>query len=733
MNKSEYLKQVTSKVFDLKTKKMVTSELEVHIDERVDFFKEIGYDEQASDEKATDAMGEAEDVAVQLGELHNDFYNPIFDIIIFAVILGLLGGAYYILKKYAFCDTGMSSLTLSAVCISFAFMYGYCTLSSIKNKTVPIILSLFTIGAAAVFNYFALVELDKKMGSSMQALIDFIFKTDIPASTNYPNEQRVIIIVCALSFIAALTFIFSLIYHIRVNNLANKRIDNKIIHIFTRLSAVTALISIAFCILFGVKCLYDLNSIKDEYCRAYAYVCEMTEKCDTNDDIIKFVKKGEYPFEESTDANGNITGYKYSHNLVNIGITFEEIKTKAEIREEIKEEIINAADSTIELLKEIYGDSEEMSEAYQKAYDDNVALLMKDIDNNVEGNYLDQCICSISLTSDISYFEHSYDRLSTSFFELQGDEENEFRSCDINKLSGDEEFSFFKKFIPSSFEAEYRVSDINHCAYTFTYIFGSDRYKHTEEYFASRYDEKTAELDSKIDKIIAILKDNPDADSEKTARLTGAKLEKPKYSREELEEQTSVLGSFFDDPKEMAFDMYESQAKYRLDDWYFLIYDKDIYVFTQYGKPFKREALTDTPTKSRIDGGDGQKRVKVDGMYYDKMGYCYKNAEHVPYYTSNGEKLYYYCHTVKDETHTVGDTKEYYITDRDNRFYKPDTCFIDKNGFLCVNMSNLKYDETSKKYKSPNGSEYTKAFETSWDKDGTMLFAVDYKAVPSLF
>ena len=58
MNKKDYLGAVTAKVFDSDAKKSVTSELEVHIDEKTDFFKEIGYNEESSEEKAIEAMGE---------------------------------------------------------------------------------------------------------------------------------------------------------------------------------------------------------------------------------------------------------------------------------------------------------------------------------------------------------------------------------------------------------------------------------------------------------------------------------------------------------------------------------------------------------------------------------------------------------------------------------------------------------------------------------------------------
>lgn len=69
MSKKEYIDRATEKIYDFHSKKSVSAELEQHIDEKTDFLVEIGYDADVSEDKATEAMGDAEEVCTQFGEL----------------------------------------------------------------------------------------------------------------------------------------------------------------------------------------------------------------------------------------------------------------------------------------------------------------------------------------------------------------------------------------------------------------------------------------------------------------------------------------------------------------------------------------------------------------------------------------------------------------------------------------------------------------------------------------
>ncbi len=699
MNKKDYLGAVTAKVFDSDAKKSVTSELEVHIDEKTDFFKEIGYNEESSEEKAIEAMGETEEVASQFGMLHNEFYNPVADIILFVIWIALLGGGYYLLKEYIFCDIGMSSVILGASCLSFSLMAGYCALSLFKNKLLPVIFSFFGIGATGIFNYFILTELDKKMGDSLQSMIDFILKAEIPKSTNYPDKNKVITIVTVLLLFAIIRFVFSLAYNIKVKLLANNRFDNKLMHMFIRLSTLIAAAALALSIFFGVKCYFDLNSIKNEYYDAYDYVIEMSEKCDTKEDIIAFVNKGEYPLKEDLDKEGNLYGYTYEHNLVCIDISFD-------------------GDDEESRYEENMGGT---AETYQ---DQLINDALSSLDNPLDK----KTVCMIHFYPVLTEFDGSYDLMSTRFLKFDEEEENSFRSYVYTKNSNESNYNFYKNAEPFSLDIRYTTSTLSRCEYEFSYIFGEGIYKHIEEKTCLKENESLKKFYEKSNRITEIVKENLSADRDEIARLTNASAQMPDniVSREEYESRLDILGSKFKDKKEEALEYYDSLIKYIVDDnMYFVLSGNPYSAITFFGEGGVVYDIRILDDKTFMSGNSmllENTRIRIDGVYYDKQGYCYSLSDHVPYYTADGKKYYYYCKTIEDKTNTVGNTKEYYITDRKHTFYKADNCFIDKDGYLDVNPGNLKYDEETGKFKSPSGSEYTKAYETSWDENGNLIF-----------
>lgn len=238
MNKKDYLSEVTKRIYNISEKQSVSTELESHIDEKTDFYIEIGYDDETAQEKAAEAMGETETVADQLAQLHNKFYNPALDIIVLILLGGIFGCMYYFAKKYAFGDEGMASVLLGACCFAVALMTGYCGISLYRKKLVPILFSVLTIGSASVFNYYILSELDLQMSSDFSNLMSFIISTDIDSSGNAVDEKNIIISITALSFVALAAVLFGIIYYIKVRRLANTLTDNRIMRGIFRISIV---------------------------------------------------------------------------------------------------------------------------------------------------------------------------------------------------------------------------------------------------------------------------------------------------------------------------------------------------------------------------------------------------------------------------------------------------------------------------------------------------------------
>lgn len=738
MNKNEYINRVCEKIFDLNTKKAVSAELLQHIDEKADFYAEIGYDSQVSEAKATEDMGDTDEICEQFGQLHNDFYNPVPDIILLAVMLAVFGAVYYLLKKFAFGDAGLTSAVLGSSCLSFALTYGYCFLAIKRNKLFPLIFSFVSIIATGVFNYFILIEADKLMGQSVKNLIDFIMKTEIRDPANYPNEEKITGVILALLLFAFLSAIFSVIYFIRVKKLVNTKTDNRIKNFFTRVCMVMFAFSAVCSILFGVKTYFDLNKIKQEYYDAYSYVLTLSEKCSTREEITDFIDKNNYDFVRITNYEGELTGYSYKHNLTQITVSFNDIESKEEIRAEYAEDLENYKDEIREFLSEVYDSQEEIDRFYNRYIDLYTEYFTDRLNNSVERDYYNQLFCTVTLEPVLKNFGNSLDSFSLSFIELKNGEEDILYQPDIADFSEKEKYNLYKNIAPYRLNIDFSLSEIESCMYDYAFVTGEKNFKMTDDRLAVKVDEKTEEFYTQFNEAYEIISKNKEASNYEIAKLTGADIEEPEMSKEEFEDSVSFLGTRFDSLIDRALENYDLRTSYHFDNWYFILSGmpyEEFYVYDKYNNFITSKRLSDFPNMINFNGSDGQKKVRINGGYYDKLGYFYPQPDNTPYYTADGKRYYFCTKTIKDETHTVGDTKEYYITDRKYTFYKPDNCYIDTDGYICFNNSGyIKYDKNSGTYKSADGSKYTKAFETSWDKDGNPILQNDnYETTESLF
>lgn len=70
MRKEEYIDLVISKIENKKARREIEKELSVHIDDRISYYVDAGYDEQTAIEKAVEHMGKPEIVADKMALLH---------------------------------------------------------------------------------------------------------------------------------------------------------------------------------------------------------------------------------------------------------------------------------------------------------------------------------------------------------------------------------------------------------------------------------------------------------------------------------------------------------------------------------------------------------------------------------------------------------------------------------------------------------------------------------------
>ena len=72
---SQWCRRATKKIIYPPDRKAVFEELRQHMDERSDLFLDQGFSEQDSVEKTLSVMGNADDLAKQLGAIHRPFWG----------------------------------------------------------------------------------------------------------------------------------------------------------------------------------------------------------------------------------------------------------------------------------------------------------------------------------------------------------------------------------------------------------------------------------------------------------------------------------------------------------------------------------------------------------------------------------------------------------------------------------------------------------------------------------
>ena len=88
MRKDEYIREVVSRIENKKARAEVEKELSNHIDDRISYYTDAGWDEETANIKAMEHMGEPEKAAVSLARIHMGSGRVIF--IILMVSFGVL-------------------------------------------------------------------------------------------------------------------------------------------------------------------------------------------------------------------------------------------------------------------------------------------------------------------------------------------------------------------------------------------------------------------------------------------------------------------------------------------------------------------------------------------------------------------------------------------------------------------------------------------------------------------
>lgn len=123
MRKEEYIQEVISKIENKKARREVEKELSAHIDDRISYYTDAGWDEQTANEKAMSHMGKVEEVAEKMGKLHDENYSAAFIVLITVIaitaivtVITLATGYYTVSWSWYEADTYSTLYLIAATC-----------------------------------------------------------------------------------------------------------------------------------------------------------------------------------------------------------------------------------------------------------------------------------------------------------------------------------------------------------------------------------------------------------------------------------------------------------------------------------------------------------------------------------------------------------------------------------------------------------------------------------------
>ena len=120
MRKEEYIREVVSRIKNKKAKAEVEKELSNHIDDRISYYTDAGWDEATATEKAMEHMGEAESVAEKMGKIHNKklglFLKLVLSVVLIDALLVVAPRIYFYLQPVdSFIKEGTEAYTPSGI------------------------------------------------------------------------------------------------------------------------------------------------------------------------------------------------------------------------------------------------------------------------------------------------------------------------------------------------------------------------------------------------------------------------------------------------------------------------------------------------------------------------------------------------------------------------------------------------------------------------------------------
>lgn len=279
-NREDYVAEVISLVKSKAAKREIKKELEAHIDDRVEYYIQAGYEKDYATEKAIERMGNPGDLAISMEKLHNNTLWIALSIIF--TVLYVLGLIFADIKAVYFGIINMVDpeevSKFSSIVSVLIFLAGAVAFNTAKKSKSSLLLTLFGVISLAtpIVSCYALIPFSYQLislitdfpasiisgelffnGGEVFWHIDSLFSSGTPMPLFYTLVAFTVLI----SLIIVVTGIISLVYAKEINSEKQSRGFENRVGRFSVLLIIVAVVTLAGT---SLECIYDFTVITGE-------------------------------------------------------------------------------------------------------------------------------------------------------------------------------------------------------------------------------------------------------------------------------------------------------------------------------------------------------------------------------------------------------------------------------------------------------------------------------------
>lgn len=152
--KNDYLSVISKRIKDKNTQKQIYSELEGHIQDKIEYYKELGYSDDEAEKRAVEDMGEPDDAALPLRALHNGAGRNLL-IIISLIFFAAVAVVPFFFHKFNYADSyyravyHLITVDFLSVAVIAGYIFFLIKAFKMKSKLIP----LFAAAALLISNF----------------------------------------------------------------------------------------------------------------------------------------------------------------------------------------------------------------------------------------------------------------------------------------------------------------------------------------------------------------------------------------------------------------------------------------------------------------------------------------------------------------------------------------------------------------------------------------------------